>query len=172
LITRLLVSLILLVLLNISKAVLNTIAMARIKVALPDLFTFSCQIPVRITDINYGGHAGNDTVLSIIHEARMQFLKSLGYTEMKFAGVGMIMSHVIMEFKNELFYGDIVTASVTAGEISKIGFELFYKLETNRHSGEIRKILVATVNTGMICYDYEMKRIVSIPVEAMEKLKE
>jgi acyl-CoA thioesterase FadM len=43
--------------------------MARIKIELPQSFSFTCRIPVRITDINYGGHAGNDTVLSIIHEA-------------------------------------------------------------------------------------------------------
>jgi acyl-CoA thioesterase FadM len=81
--------------------------MARIKIELPEVFPFNCQIPVRITDINYGGHAGNDTVLSIIHEARMQFLQSMGYSEMEFGGVGMIMSDVAIEFKNELFYGDV-----------------------------------------------------------------
>ena len=92
----------------------NTFCMARIKIELPDTFSFSCQIPVRITDINYGGHVGNDTVLSIIHEARMQFFKKLGYTEMNFAGTGMIMADVAIEFKSELFYGDVVIASVAS----------------------------------------------------------
>ncbi|HWR33379.1 MAG TPA: acyl-CoA thioesterase [Chitinophagaceae bacterium] len=98
--------------------------MPKTKIPLPAYFRFSCNIPVRITDINYGGHAGNDAVLSIIHEARMQFLQNLGYTEMKFEGAGMIMTDVTIEFRNELFYGDSVTASVTPGEISKIGFDL------------------------------------------------
>jgi acyl-CoA thioesterase FadM len=144
--------------------------MARIKIHLPDNFSFSCLIPVRITDINYGGHAGNDTVLSIIHEARMQFLKSMDYTEMEFAGVGMIMSDVAIEFKNELFYGDTIIASVVAGEISKIGFELIYQLETLRPADGERKVLIATAKTGMICYDYEKKKIVSVPDEAKGKL--
>jgi acyl-CoA thioester hydrolase len=144
--------------------------MARIKIELPRSFSFSCRIPVRITDINYGGHAGNDTVLSIIHEARMQFLKIIGYTEMEFAGVGMIMSDVMIEFKNELFYGDIVIASVAAGEISRIGFDLFYKLETPRPANGGKNLLVASAKTGMVCYDYEKKKIVSIPAEAKVKL--
>jgi acyl-CoA thioester hydrolase len=146
--------------------------MARIKIELPEAFSFSCQIPVRITDINYGGHAGNDTVLSIIHEARMQFLQSMGYTEMEFAGVGMIMADVAIEFKSELFYGDTVIASVIVGEISRIGFDLLYKLETLRPSNSDRKILVAAAKTGMICYDYEKKKIVSVPADAIQKLKE
>jgi acyl-CoA thioester hydrolase len=141
--------------------------MARIKIELPDIFSFSCNIPVRITDINYGGHVGNDTVLTIIHEARMQFFKKLGYTELNFGGTGMLMADVAIEFKSELFYGDMVVAAVVAGEISKAGFELFYKLE--KQTGDIKKI-VATAKTGMICYDYERKKIVAVPEEARVKL--
>lgn len=141
--------------------------MGRVKIQLPEQFNFSCNIPVRITDINYGGHAGNDAVLSIIHEARMQYLQSLGYTEMKFAGAGMIMADVAIEFKNELFYGDNVIASIAAAEISKIGFDLIYKLEKKTSDGVK---LVAIAKTGMICYDYDRKKIIAIPDEARLKL--
>ncbi len=142
--------------------------MARVKIDLPEQFSFSTSIPVRITDLNYGNHVGNDAVLSIIHEARMQFLKSFGYTEMEFAGVGMIMSDVVIEFKNELFYGDIVIASVIATEFSKFGFDIYYKLE--KAPGD-KKVLVAAAKTGMVCYDYAKKKIVSIPEEAIDKLQ-
>ena len=134
--------------------------MARIRIDLSKTFSFSCKIPIRITDINYGGHVGNDTVLSIIHEARMQFFNQFGYTEMNFAGVAMIMADAAIEFKNELFYGDIVIAYVSTGEISRIGFELIYKLE--KIIGDSVK-LVAAAKTGMICYDYTKKKIVAIP---------
>ncbi len=141
--------------------------MARKKIGLPGQFSFSCIIPVRITDINYGGHVGNDTILSIIHEARMQFLNNAGYTEMNFAGVGMIMAHVAIEFKSELFYGDEVIASITALDFSKIGFELVYKLE-KQTDGQMKTVALA--QTGMICYDYERKKIVNVPEEARLKL--
>ena len=85
--------------------------MARIKIDLPDNFSFTTSIQVRITDINYGGHVGNDAILSLVHEARMQFLKQLGYTELEFAGVGLIMADAAIEFRNELFYGDVVIVS-------------------------------------------------------------
>lgn len=141
--------------------------MARIKINLSEKFHFSCEIPVRITDINYGGHVGNDALLSIVHEARMQFFRSLGYTEMNFGGVGMIMADVAIEFKSELFYGDIIIVSVTAGDVSKVSFDLIYKME--RQISDIRKT-VALAKTGMICYDYEKKKIVAIPEEARQKL--
>ena len=105
--------------------------MQRIKIELPAQFGFITEIPVRITDLNYGGHVGNDTILTIIHEARMQYLKQHGISELDFGGVGIIMSDVGIQFKNELFYGDIVTASLRAGQFSKIGFDIFYKLACN-----------------------------------------
>jgi len=139
--------------------------MARIKIALPEQFSFSCQIAVRITDFNYGGHVGNDTILTIVHEARMQFLNSLGFTEMNFGGIGMIMADAAIEFKNELFYGETVIASVVVSDISKIGFDLIYKLEK-----EEDKKIVAIAKTGMICYDYTSKKITAIPEIALKKL--
>jgi len=141
--------------------------MARIKIDLPEKFPFSTTIRVRITDVNYGGHVGNDTVLSIIHEARMQFLKSYGYEELKFEGVGMIMSDVGIEFKNELFYGDLVIASVAIKEFSKISFDIYYKLEKEELG---KKVLVAMAKTGMVCYDYGKKKIVVVPANALQRL--
>lgn len=141
--------------------------MARIKTEQPAAYSFSTTIPVRITDINYGGHVGNDAVLSLIHEARLQFLKSLGYTEMNLAGTGMIMADVAIEFKSELFYGDTVIASVAANDLSKVGFDLVYKLEKET---EGKRQLVAVAKTGMICFDYEKKKIAALPDEARQRL--
>jgi len=141
--------------------------MARIKIDLPEKFSFTTSIPVRITDINYGDHVGNDTILSLLHEARVQFLKTFGYKEMEFEGVGMIMSDVGIEFKNELFYGDVVIASVAITGFTKISFEVFYKLEKEEAG---KKILVAAAKTGMVCYDYDKKKIVAIPEKAHHKL--
>ena len=103
--------------------------MARVRIELSKHFSFSVKIPVRITDLNYGGHVGNDTILSILHEARMQYLMNYGYSEMNFAGVGMIMSDVTIEFRNEIFYGDTIKASVNAADFSKVSFNLYYNLE-------------------------------------------
>jgi acyl-CoA thioester hydrolase len=45
--------------------------MPRVKIELPESWTFRTDIPIRITDINYGNHMGNDSFLGILHEARM-----------------------------------------------------------------------------------------------------
>jgi YbgC/YbaW family acyl-CoA thioester hydrolase len=137
--------------------------MSRIKIQLPEGFNFSTTIPIRITDLNYGGHVGNDKVLSIIHEARMQFLKSFGYTEMKFENVSLIMSDVAIEFKSELFYGDVITAFVAAINFTRSGFDIYYKLMKEN-------TIAAIAETGMVCFDYEKRKVVSVPQKAVERM--
>ena len=76
----------------------------RVQLQLPETFSFQTEIPVRITDINYGNHLGNDAILSMMHEARVQFLQNLGYTELEFEGVGLIMSDTAIIYKGEGFF--------------------------------------------------------------------
>jgi len=140
--------------------------MARVKIDLPEQFSFQTTIPIRITDINYGGHAGNDSILSIIHEARVQFLKKFGCDEKNFFGTGLIMSDVAIEFKKELFYGDIVQVSVAVSDMERIRFDIVYKLEAEHNE---KMVTVATARTGMVCFDYTAKKITSIPDEAKKK---
>jgi YbgC/YbaW family acyl-CoA thioester hydrolase len=145
--------------------------MPRLKITLPDKFTFTCDIPVRITDINYGNHVGNDSILSILHEARMQFLNSLGYTELAFEGIGLIMADVSIEFKKEIFYGDTIKVSLEITEISGIGFEIFYKLETIHEITTVNSLVPSVIaKTNMVCYDYDRKKVVTLPAQAKEKL--
>ena len=85
--------------------------MARIKVELPEQFAFSTTIPVRITDLNYGKHVGNDTILSMIHEARVQYLRQLGYGELE------------LEFGRNT---GLLTVRAGNGDITIIGWNEFF----------------------------------------------
>jgi acyl-CoA thioesterase FadM len=141
--------------------------MARIKIVLPTLEIGQFTIPIRISDINYGNHVGNDAFVSIIHEARMQWLKLHGYTEMNFAGTGLIMSDIAIEFKQESIYGDIILIEMYAGETTRVSFELYYQLSVQRDN---YYCIVAKAKTGMVCYDYTSKKTVSIPEKALKLL--
>lgn len=142
--------------------------MERIKINLPETFTFSITIKIRITDLNYGGHVGNDSFLSLVHEARLQFLQSKGFSEMDVMGVGLIMADASIEFKKEMVYGDIVKISVAATNFDRIGFDIFYWLEVVKDGVSIT---VGKAKTGMMCFDYANKKKAAIPTEAIEKLQ-
>jgi len=141
--------------------------MERVKVFLPEKFAFSTTIKIRITDLNYGGHVGNDAFLSLIHEARQQFLMHHGCTELNFFGVGLIMADAAIEFKKELSYSDEVIISVAADGFTKYGFDLLYKMEvvTNEQT-----LIAGKAKTGMLCFDYTNKKLALLPAEAVKKL--
>lgn len=141
--------------------------MSRIKIDLPESFVFSTSIPVQITDLNYGAHVGNDKVLSFLHESRVRYLQSLGYTEFNMEGIGLIMSDAVLIFKNEMFYGDSLLISIQPTEVSRMGFELVYKIEKKL---EAQLLPVAFGKTTMICFNYDLKKIVSLPETARNKL--
>ncbi|MBU2334241.1 MAG: thioesterase family protein, partial [Gammaproteobacteria bacterium] len=56
--------------------------MARLTLHFPeDQYCFSTQLTVRITGINAGNHLANDSMISMISEARARFLFAYGVAE-------------------------------------------------------------------------------------------
>lgn len=141
--------------------------MSRIRISLPSKIIASLSIPVRITDINYGNHVGNDALVGIVHEARVLWLKTGGYNELNIEGAGMIMSDLAMEYKNESYYGDILDIKIAVNEISKVSFNIYFSLSTMRNEQEL---LIAKAKTGMVCYDYKAGKVTAIPARFVDFL--
>ena len=132
--------------------------MARVHLDLPDRFDFSTEIPLRVSDINYGGHLGHDSVLSLTHEARVRLLNKYGFTEMDIDGSGLIISDVVIVYKSEAFYGETMKIEVAAIEFSKYGCDFIYKI-TEKESGRE----VARVKTGTVFFDYSERKVAYVP---------
>lgn len=141
--------------------------MARIKLELPETFPFSTEITVRITDLNYGGHLGNADTLVLIHEARVRFLKSFGYSEIDIEGYGTIMTDAVIQFKSQAFAGDVLVAEVAVADFSRLGCDIYYRL-TNKETGGV----VATAKTGVSVFDYKNQKRISPPAAFIEKLQQ
>lgn len=135
--------------------------MSRTRIELPASFPFSTELNLRISDINYGGHLGNDRVLTLAHEARARYLSAHGLEELAVGnGAGLIMADAAIEYKAEAHYGDNIRISVAAANIGRAGFDILYLLEAVRNGATVT---VAIVRTGMVCFDYARKKVMSIP---------
>ena len=126
--------------------------MARIKIDLPKKNIGTVEIPVRITDVNYGIHVGNDAIVGIIHEARVSWLKQLNYSELNIEGASIIMSDLAVTYMNESYYGDILTIDIFIGEFSSAGFEIFYNIKTHNLSKNILSFSIPSY--GPVLYSY------------------
>lgn len=136
--------------------------MARSKIVIPEKQPiFTATIPVRITDINYGNHVGNDSLLSIIHEARIQALAHYDMTELDVKGASLILAESLILYKSQSFYGDILQIDLFAQDISRVSFDLIYQISTKREESQI---IIATAKTTMICFDYNTQK--TLPITA------
>ena len=133
--------------------------MPRIKINLPPQFAFKTTIKIRVTDLNYGGHVGNDTILGLMHEGRMQYLNHLGYANEINAidGNGLIQADAAVVYKSETFYGETLFVEVAVDDFSKCGFDFVYRI--SKEDGKE----VARGKTGMVCFDYQTKKIAPLP---------
>jgi len=132
--------------------------MARVQLTPLASYPFAAKLVVRTTDLNYGGHLGNDRVLTLVHEARVAWLASHGWTELACGGVSLIMADAAIVYRNEAFAGDRLRIEVAPTAPTGTAFRLAYRV--TRPSDETE---IALVETGMVCYDYERRRIVRLP---------
>ena len=115
--------------------------MARIELRLPQSLPFTTEIDVRVTDMNYGSHLGNDAMLSLIHEARWRFFRSNGMTEGDVCGARLVLADAAIVYKKEAFAGD------------RLRFEV----------GVFDVALVAEAKTGLVFLDPASGRPIAVP---------
>lgn len=131
--------------------------MSRVKIELPDQWMFATEIPVRITDVNYGGHVGNDALVGILHEARVRWLKRQGLSEMIAPPVGLIMVDLAVRYKHEAAYGDVLTVRMGLSDLNERALEFTYQVVSNAGAE------VARAQTGLVAFDYEAKKLARLP---------
>jgi len=119
---------------------------------------FSTLIEVRVSDINYGNHLGHDSAVSFFHEARVRFLKGLGYSELNIDGFGILITNLIVNYINEAFYSDKVTIKIGLGEVKKTSIDLIY----NAQLYETDKMLANAITT-ITFYDFNKRKAARIP---------
>jgi acyl-CoA thioester hydrolase len=142
--------------------------MTRIQLIFPEKVKFACELTVRASDLNYGNHVGNDSILTIMQEARVQFYRSLGYkNELNFKGsVGHIVSDAAVVYKSEAFLGDVLNIQLAITDYNKYGFDMYYRLSNKETAKE-----VAIGKTGIMFFDYEKRKVALIPDSFKTKIE-
>ena len=130
----------------------------RVKLKIPSFFHFQTLLNIRVSDLNYGGHLGNDSFLTLAHESRVQFFKSMNMTERNFFGSSLIMADSIVIYKSQGFLGNEVNIKISITNCSSHGFQLFYLFHRKKDGLDL-----AHIQTSMVFYDYKEEKIVPFP---------
>lgn len=132
--------------------------MARLTLELPEAYSFCTKLNVRVSDVNYANHLGNDAMVSLLHEARLGFLKTLGFTEANIAGLGLMVTDLAVVYKSEAFVGDQLSFHVGVTDFNKYGCDVIYKV-VNEQADK----LVAQAKTGVVFFDFDERKIAQVP---------
>ncbi|MCK5907414.1 MAG: thioesterase family protein [Flavobacteriales bacterium] len=126
----------------------------------------SSEYVVGVGDINYGGHMGNDKALIVFSDARINFLKHFGFSELNIGpSIGAILAEANVKYKKEVFMHDVLETEVWISEVAGLKWIISY--ETKRvEDGAV----VFTGTTLMLCYNYEIKKVSRIPEDFLSKV--
>lgn len=127
---------------------------------------FKTDYKVTVKDINYGGHMGNEVPLLLFHQVRIEFLNSLGLSELNIGeDIGTIQRESYIKYNKEVFLGERLTLIIENIEVEKVSLKFSYKIFNEREEN------VVEGNTLMLAYNYNMKKVSRVP-ESFKKILE
>ena len=139
--------------------------MARLTLNFPeDQYYFSTQLTVRVTDINGANHLGNDSMISMISEARARFLFDFGVQETQADGLGIIVTDLATTYKAEAHARDQLLFEVGVMDFNKYGGDITFRV-TRPRDGQ----LVAMAKSGFVFFNYQRGAVVAMPDEFLAK---
>ncbi|MFS2137133.1 thioesterase family protein [Duganella sp. Dugasp56] len=141
--------------------------MARLKLDFPeDQYYFSTQLTVRVTDINGANHLGNDSMISMISEARARFLFEFGVQDSGAGtgGVGIIVTDLATTYKTEAHARDQLLFEVGVMDFNQYGGDITFRI-TRPRDGK----LVAMAKSGFVFFNYKTSQVTPMAPEFLSK---
>lgn len=132
--------------------------MARVELNLPENTHFTHRIDVRTTDLNAGGHVGNDQMISLVSESRYRFLLHLGIDELSLSPPNIIVTDLAIRYLSESFVQDTLLFNIGITDVNKYGADIFFHIQKADSN-----VAVAKAKQGFVFFDYQQRRVQPIP---------
>ena len=139
--------------------------MPRIKLQEQPRYEFQYEVALQPRDVNTAGHLGHEIMIVLVHGARADLLRFLGFSEMDLGDgqTAIIMSDLAVNYQGEGFMFDVLRIESHVGEIARSSFRLFHRVTRGD------KIL-ALVETGFLAFNYREHKIVHVPQTFLKAL--
>lgn len=117
-------------------------------------------LTVRIGDMNYAHHLGHDALVSLLHEARIAALASLGMTEWDMAGYPSVIADLAVQYQGEASWPEALVAETAIPEPAADSKRLTIY---HRLVREYDSQLIATARLTLMVVDPSSGRPVALP---------
>ena len=133
--------------------------MARLQLDFPEeQYYYTTPLTVRVTDINGANHLGNDSMISMISEARARFLYEFGVRESERDGTGIIVTDLATTYRAEAHARDQLLFEVGVMDFNKYGGDITFRITRPKD-----KTLIAMAKSGFVFYNYKTSEVVVMP---------
>lgn len=132
--------------------------MPRVKVSPPEQFLFNMERRVGLSDVNYARHLDSIALVKMLHEARLQFLASMGFTEGNIYGLGMVVTDLAVEYRAESFANDMLLFDVGVGSLNRYGFDIGIQV-----TNSVLETIVCNAKMGVVFFDFDRHQITQVP---------
>jgi len=141
--------------------------MPRVKLEEQAMYEFTFPVTLHPRDINYGGHLGNDSLVTLVGSARAQMFHSMGFSEGDLGDgkTSIIMADLVVNYRAEGFLFDELRIDTHIGEMHSGAFRIFHRVTKDG-------TLIALAEGGVVAFDYTTHRIGHVPevfIKAIEK---
>ncbi|WP_163577490.1 acyl-CoA thioesterase [Halomonas faecis] len=138
--------------------------MERIRLDFPDAAIIHRQaLAVRITDMNYGRHLGHDALVSLLHEARVAALASLGLAEWDLGGCASVVADLAVQYQAEARWPDALVAETAVRPPEGKALTVYQRL---RREDDDR--VVATARLNLVLLDPVSGRPTAVPASVRD----
>lgn len=141
------------------------VCMPRVKISMPEEFLFTMRYPVGISDLNYAKHLNSVAMVHIVHEARLQFLANLGFTEANIFGLGMVVTDLAIDYRSESFANDLLIIDVGVGRFNRYGCDVCFQI-----TNSALDCVVCKAKMGVVFFDFDKHKIAPVPKAFRELL--
>jgi acyl-CoA thioesterase FadM len=97
-------------------------------------------------------------MVKILHEARLQFLASLGFTEGNIFGLGMVVTDLAVEYRSESFANDMLVIDVGVSGFNRYGFDIGLQV-----TNSALETMVCNGKMGVVFFDFDKHQIIDVP---------
>ena len=132
--------------------------MPRVRLVQRGTYEFRYSVSVQARDINYGGHLGNDALISLVGTARAHLFHTIGLSELDLGDgrTGMVKTDLTVNYKTEGHLFDQFLIETHVDEMTHKAFRMFHRVIKGDE-------VVALLETGFVAFDYASKRVTSVP---------
>jgi acyl-CoA thioesterase FadM len=119
-----------------------------------------------MSEINAGNHLGNNTLISLISDARTLFLCHLGMPpeDVGNSRNATLITDLATLYKAPAYFNDQLLIEVGVMDLNRYGGDFIYRVTRQRDA-----CVIALAKNGFVFFDFVASKVVEIPTDFRER---